>query len=111
MPINHSGLSHSPQIFTGNLLDVLGSDIEWCVDTFDAHTSDQFLVFLHKHRDRITIGRLSDKVGHVDGEKVRAVKVLVDGVHIDMVGVHMPSLVPVKFSHGLFRSVIYALRL
>ena len=41
-------------------------------------------------------GVLADEISHIDGEKVRALKVAINGVDPDVISVHMPSMLPTQ---------------
>ena len=110
MPVNRAGLGHRAQVFAGDGLDVLTRDLQRRVDALDAHAADQLRMFPHEHRNRVALGRLPDKIRHVDGEEIRAVEILVDRVHVDVVGIHVPTLLPAQCLHRRLGGVINALR-
>ena len=110
VPVNRAGLGHRAQVFAGDGLDVLTRDLQRRVDALDAHAADQLRMFPHEHRNRVALGRLPDKIRHVDGEEIRAVEILVDRVHVDVVGIHVPTLLPAQCLHRRLGGVINALR-
>ena len=65
----------------------------------------------HKRRHRIAFGRLPNEIRHVDGEEIGATKILVDCIHVNVVGIHVPALIPAKGRNCPLGSVVNTLRL
>ena len=100
MSVNLRRLGHRAEIFAGDFLHVFARDFNRLVDALDTHAANQLGVFLHKRLHCVAFGRLTDGIRHVDGEKIGAVEILVDRVHIDVVGIHVPTPLPAQRLHG-----------
>ena len=77
----------------------------------DGYAADQLGMFLHKPRHRVAFGCLANEIRHVDGEEIGADKILVDCIHVDVVGIHVPALIPTQRRHRRLGSVVHTLRL
>ena len=111
VPINFRSRLHREQVFPGHLPNVFPRNIKRLVNALDRHATDQLRMALNERRHRIPLGRLPDKVGDVDRKKIRARKVLVHRVHVDVVGVHVPTLMPSKLLDRHLGRVVHTLRL
>jgi hypothetical protein len=68
-------------------------------------------MILEEMMDHFCRGRFADRVGHIDGEEIRAAKKAIDRIESDMVGIGMPGERPIGLPNRLLCGSSYTFRL